>query len=284
MKPDNLMPEKTQATAENLTDITGEMQDIIASRVRKDSKSMALSDPDSLNKLLYKLYEGEVPAIDFADMQKNEQYQDIKTVVSPDGNIYLYSNKYILDSQAETLAMPEDIKPLIAERVRQNSRNSARLTGCKSIFATGTILETDIETALSEMENDDSYGDIKRLCTAGGSTFLYSEKYITGNYAGILARAEANDPCATIAETVREESKLYPRPTSVDYFRQSIFKIDSNELNAHVAYMLTQTQFGDIKTINASTGAQYLYCDRYLTTDHARALVEWEEVGKFANP
>ncbi len=71
-----------------------------------------------------------------------------------------------------------------------------------------------------------------------------------------------NDPCATIATMVRNESRVYPQPTNIELF----------------------AEFKDIQLIHASTDARYLYSNLYMDEDHARSLVEWEEVEREENP
>jgi len=279
------MPETDGLASENAVSITEEMQMLVAEKVREDSQNHTeLTSIGTINKLLSELDTDDL-TVNFDDMQKEEKYQDIQSVVAIDGTIYLYSTEYITTDQAEILAQPEDIKPIIAERVRENSKKLAQLTGIDSVFAVGSKFETDkIKVALTEMAEDDSYGDIKSIVSVTGATYLYSDTYIANNYANILIRAKAKDPCFTIASTVRDESRMYPRPTSVEFFKEEVFNIDPDELEAEVAHIMERQEFEDIKMISTSTGVPYLYSNLYLTEDHAKALAEWIEVEQFENP
>ena len=279
------MPETDELTSENAVSITDEMQMLVAEKVREDSqKHTELTSIGTVNELLSELDTDDL-TVNFDDMQKEEKYHDIQSVVAIDGTIYLYSTEYITTDQADILAQPEDINPIIAERVRENSKNLALLTGIDSVFAAGSKFETDkIKVALTEMAEDDSYRDIKSVVTITGATYLYSDNYIANNYANILIRAKANDPCFTIASTVRDESRIYPRPTNVELFKEEVFNIDPVELETHVAHLMERQEFEDIKMVRASTGAPYLYSNLYLNEDHARALAEWTEVEQFENP
>ncbi len=146
-------------------------------------------------------------------------------------------------------------------------------------------LEPDkIAVNLAEVLRDDRYRDIKSVVASTGAVYLYSETYITRNYADILVRVEANDPCATIAGMVRDESRIYPRPTNIELFKEQVFNIAPDELETHIAGTLERQEFQDIKLIHASTGARYLYSDLYMDEDYARSLVEWEEVERDENP
>ncbi len=179
----------------------------------------------------------------------------------------------------------EEIQTWIAERVREDSHNLVKLTDVDSLGALGSDLAPDdLETNLADMVKDDRYKDIKSVAAPTGAVYFYSETYITKNYAEILARAEADDPCATIALTVREESKIYPRPTNIELFKDRIFNIDPDEFETHIARTLERQEFNDIKLINASTVARYLYSSLYMSEDYAKSLVEWEEVEQYENP
>ncbi|MFC1846532.1 hypothetical protein ACFLYS_00525 [Chloroflexota bacterium] len=279
------MPETNESSSENDVKMTNEIEMRIAEKVREDSQNLAsLTSADTINQLLYKL-DTDNPAVNFADMQKDERFQDIESVVALDGAIYLYSSKYITEGQAEILVQTEDIKPMIAEKVRDDSENLNKLTGIDSLFTEGPALEIEkIEAALADMEQDNSYRDIKSIVASTGAVYLYSDANITDSYAGILVRAEANDPCATIASTVRDESRIYPRPTSVELFKEGVFNIDPVELEAHVTRTMEQQEFKDIKMISVSTGVHYLYSNLYMNEAHAKALAEWEEVEQHDNP
>ena len=181
----------------------------------------------------------------------------------------------------------EEIEVRIAAKVREDSQDPAQLTSVDSL---GPLATTDqeeileIELNLAEMFKDERYNDIKSVVASTGVVYLYSSTYITKNYAEILVRAATNDPVAAIAATVREESRIYPRPTKIELFKERVFNIDPDELETHIASVLEHQKFNDIKLIHASTGAHYLYSNLHLNEDYAKSLVEWEEVEQYENP
>ncbi|MFC2004806.1 hypothetical protein ACFLUY_01125 [Chloroflexota bacterium] len=261
------------------------MQIQIAEKVREDSKNLTkLTSAKAVNKLLSDL-EPEGAVVNLNDMQGDSRYQDIKPVVASTGTVYLYSETYITKDQAEILAQAESIQTRTAEKVREDSKNLTKLTGVDSLGTLVPDLEPDkVKDNVAELLKDDRYQDIKSVVASTGAIYLFSETYITKNYADILVRAEANDPCATIAATVRDEARIYPRATRTEFFKNPIFNIDPEELERHLTSTLEQPEYRDIKLINASTGARYLYSDLYMNEDHARSLIEWEEVDQFENP
>ncbi|MFC2016156.1 hypothetical protein ACFLUF_00390 [Chloroflexota bacterium] len=265
------------------------MQIRIVEKVREDSQNLTkLTSADTVNLLLSDLEVDNV-VVNLTDIQKDNRYHDIKSVVASTGTVYLYSETYITKDQAEILVQTEAIKTRIAEKVREDSKNLVKVTAIDSLGTPLTGLEADkvednVADNVAEVLKDDRYRDIKSVVASTGAVYLYSETYITKNYADILARAEANDPCATITGTVRDESKIYPRPTNIEYFNNPIFNINPEEFEEHLASTLERQEFKDIKLINASTGARYLYSNLYMDDDYARSLVEWKEVEEEENP
>ncbi len=257
----------------------------IAGKLREDSQNLGkLTGIDTVNMLLSDLGPDEA-VVNLADMQRDSRYQDIKSVVTATGAVYLYSETYITENQAEILAQAEDVKTKIASKVREDSKNLAKSTNVDSLATLDPGLEAaKVEASFVDMEKDERYRDIKSVIASTGAVYLYSETYITRSYADILVRAETNDPCATIAATVRDEARIYPRATRIEFFKNPIFNINPEELEGHLASTMERPEFKDIKPITASTGARYLYSNLYMNEDYAISLVEWKEVGEEENP
>ena len=270
---------------ENVEKGVEEIPFAIAVKIRGDSQNLGkLTGIDTVNMLLSDLGPDEA-VVNLADMQRDSRYQDIKSVVTSTGAVYLYSETYITENQAEILARAEDVKIKIANKVREDSKNLAKLTSVDSLVTLISDLKSDeVEANLAELLKDNRYQDIKSVVASTGTGYLYSETYITENYADILVRAEANDPCATIAATVRDEARIYPRATKIEFFKNPVFNINPDELEGHLASTLERPEFKDIKIITASTEARYLYSELYMNEDYARSLVEWAEVGQEENP
>ena len=175
----------------------------------------------------------------------------------------------------------------LAERIRADSQNLTQLTAINDLgpLVPGTESDaSELSAVLARMAHDERFKDVCSVVASTGAVYYYSETYITKSYAVLLARAQADDPCTVIAATVREESRTYPRPTNLELFKEQVFNIDSEELETHVARIQERSEFEDIKSIHASTGARYLYSDRHMTEDLARSLVEWVEVEEEENP
>jgi hypothetical protein len=171
----------------------------------------------------------------------------------------------------------EELRVKLAERVRGDSKYLADLSSADTLMAAQLGLKRDdIEAKLLEIAKmNSSFRDIRSIQGPTGKVYFYSETYMTETYARILARVKAEDPCLTIAETVREESRVYPRVTSVELFKYGLFKIDRDQLDDHVARTLER--YEDIKSIKTSTGSVYLYSNQYLTPDWAAFLAKKQE-------
>ncbi len=245
----------------------------LVERLRADSEKLGrLNRVDSLPALGPGLTPEEIQ-VSLDEMAKNENYQDIKTVTAFTGTIYLYSDKYIAEDRAKTVARIREFQNKLVHKVRGDSNYLSELTRVDAVAAkVPDLTPEEIETSLAEIAGNKAFGDIQSLVAATGAVYLYSKLYVTENYARILALVEANDPCFTIAEMVREESKIYPRPTDIELFKQKVFKIDREELDTHIAR--TMERYPDIKRIDTSTGVIYLFSTLHLDETMANAMAQ----------
>ena len=279
---------------EKLLEVEG-IQTAIAARVRERAEKLNKLTPiDSLDVVAPVLGRGAALA-NLAAMFEDNRYRDIKLVAAAAGAgpVYLCSDRYIARENAEKLLRTEETQARIAEMVRQGSKDFARRLGSAfsapgaegapkaAVPTTGAdassapvfnVLGSDrVELSFADMLKDDRYQDIKSAVNAKGDVYLYSERYLPGNYAEILVAAEGNDPCNTIAALVREGSRAYGQPTSIELFREPAFNIDPDELEANIARVLEQPKYEDIKQVHASSRDRYLYSNLHL--DEARAII-----------
>ncbi|MFC1871670.1 hypothetical protein ACFLYF_04645 [Chloroflexota bacterium] len=270
---------------ENVEKGVEEITVVIATKIREQSENLGkLTSVDSLGILLPELEPDKIE-VNLAEVIRDSRYPDIKSILTSTGAVYLYSETYITESQADILVRAEDNKVRITEKVREESKNLAKLTSVDSLVTLVSDLKPDeVEADFAELLKDSRYPDIRSILASTGAVYLYSETYITKSYADALVLAEANDPCATIAAMVRDEARIYPRATRIEFFKNPIFNINPDELEGHLVSTLECPEFKDIKLIDASTGARYLYSELYMDEDYARSLVEWEEVGQEENP
>jgi hypothetical protein len=278
--------ESTSATIEPIETPTPNPSFVaMADKVRADSQNLnRLTHVEELG-VLFPDRTPEQIIGDLAEMIKVEEYQDVRVMFSPSGAACLYSVTFITPEQATAMSIAEEAREKIADKVRQDSKERIQLTPVKSLAALFPEMElAQVNGHIDSLAAETKYADLARVTGPTDIEYLYSQEHMTHNYATILARIEAKDPYTTIAETVREESRVYPRPTRVALFYEPLFQIESGQLEMIVEGLLRRPEYADITKIVASTNAIYLYSNQHLDPSYAESWVEWEEVGRQNNP
>jgi hypothetical protein len=126
-------------------------------------------------------------------------------------------------------------------------------------------------------------GDLMEVPDSEGEPYYYSAQYMTEAYARILIQKK-EAPLLMIAEIVRKNSMLYPRPIPLDSFRGTPFELSDEEIKASLEQMAGKENFRDIRRTTTSIGTVFLFSTLHLEPDHASMLAEWFDVGQFQNP
>jgi len=268
---------------------TEEIKTAIAEKVREDSQEhSALTPEDDVIALDLDLRYGRINlSAVLAEMAIDERYKDIITITTATGLIFVYSADYIASDDAAAKSLVEEAKFMLANTIRVDSYQNIKLTPVGDIYAMAPDTEPAIiDVILKGMAQESRYADIKSVTSAAGDVYYHSDKYLVDNYAATLLLAMAGDHCNTLAEKVREESRIYPRATNAKFFHnQQLFGIPRDDLEAIIDETLRKPEYSDIKKlVHPSTGAVYLYSDRYLKEDQAWAQMDWAEVGLAKNP
>jgi hypothetical protein len=111
----------------------------------------------------------------------------------------------------------------------------------------------------------------------------YSSAAMSDAYATLLTRKE-EDRVLMMAEVIRENSAIYPRPVPIDIFMGSPFDLTQEEILECLGRMEQQAEYRDIARTITSIGTVFLYSNQYLDPDHASMLAEWLDVGQANNP
>jgi hypothetical protein len=181
---------------------------------------------------------------------------------------------------------PEKTEPsasqIICEFIRSASRD-VRLASKTEISKIdglrGDEDAQDLDTLLREaLESNE---DLRDLTTADEPHY-YSTLYMTTPYARLLAGKSR--PLHLIAELVRENSSIYPRPVPVDSFKEPPFQMTEDEIQTFLALLEKEEGMEDIRRTTTSTGAVYLFSSLYLERDHADMLAERLDVGQLIDP
>jgi len=281
--------EDAEANTAKLKAKAEEIKARIAEKVRGDSQEYsALTPEDILVELDDYLRFGrmDISAI-LTEMGTDDSYTDIKVITTATGLIFVFSDSYIDSDDAAAKSLVEEAKFMLASTIRADSRHNVKLTPVGDLYAQAP--ETDptiIDALLNGMRAEERYADIQTVTDADGNVYFHSDRYLVNSYAVTLLMAMAGDHSATIVETVRDESKIYPRTTNVKIFReQNVYGIPPDDLETVINDVLRRTDYSDIKKIvHPSTGAVHLYSDRYIEEARAWAMMDWEEVGRANNP
>ncbi|MCX5872946.1 MAG: hypothetical protein NTY51_06890 [Deltaproteobacteria bacterium] len=124
-------------------------------------------------------------------------------------------------------------------------------------------------------------GDIKEISSRNRIPHYYSSRSLSETYAGILVRKEEK---SLIAEIVRENSAIYPRPVPLNIFREPPFDLTQKEILDCLEKMGKQGEYQDIAQTTTSIGTVFLYSNQHLDQNYASTLAEWLDVGQVNNP
>jgi hypothetical protein len=141
--------------------------------------------------------------------------------------------------------------------------------------------ETHLETLLKQVLQENQ--DLKEIHGRKGGSYYYSAGSMSETYAGILVWKEEG-PLWLIAEVVRENSKLYPRPVPLGRFGEPPFDLSQDTILECLAALGHDRQYQDIEQTLTSIGTTFLYSRRHLDPDYAAMLAEWIDVGQSDNP
>ncbi len=282
--PEKVRVEHASAPAPGAT--PEEIKAGMAARVRADSRERrALTPASAVAELAPGEPQERVNAI-LAGMGGDERYADIKAVITDGGTAYLYSERDLTAAEAVDRAFVEECEQVIAARVRADSEHQAVLTPVAALQALLPRSEQGrLAEILARLEGDPRYFDLGTVTGPRGDAFLHSGLFLGGDDARLLAREGAADPCATVAELVREASRLHPRPTRCRPFWARLFGVAPEALDGIVEELQRRPECADIaRLVHPATGAVYLYSTWYLDEARAFAIADWEEVGRVENP
>lgn len=114
--------------------------------------------------------------------------------------------------------------------------------------------------------------EIASLASRSGRTLYHDPALLSRAYAQLLDDKDV--PEVLVAEAVRSNSREYPRPVPVEFFEKPPFDLAPQEIADILESLAAKPAFGDIETIQTSTGTAYLFSSRYLTRTYAAFLAE----------
>ena len=172
---------------------------------------------------------------------------------------------------------------MVVEHIRAESRAERLVESGVFSEPPFSLSEEQFDEVWDVIDTDDAYESIvSTVDEATGKEYLHDENTLSGAYAKILFRKQANNPKRLIVSMVRENSELWPKPTPIAFFSEyDVFAMTEDEVVVFAEDILTDEACSDIKPVTASNGAIYLYSDRYLEEAEALRLAEWVEVDMY---
>ncbi len=174
----------------------------------------------------------------------------------------------IIRERSETGPLVQ-LEELLTELAGQGLLNSEVAADQRSNFE-GVLRQVVIENE-----------DIREISGRNRIPHYYSSLSLSETYAGILVRKKEN---SLIAEIVRENSAIYPRPVPLNIFREPPFDLTEEEILDCLEKMGKQGEYQDIAQTTTSIGTVFLYSNQHLDPVYASTLAEWFDVGQVNNP
>lgn len=175
----------------------------------------------------------------------------------------------------------------VAAKIRESSKEGKLVSGGALLGLMGSDASYSPEHSSSAMNPIEAAirgsEDLKELAAPDGSPRYYSSHFMTQAYAMILLQKEG-DHRRLMAETIRENSALYPRPVPLEIFTRPPFDLCQDEIAEHLERMADEGEYRDIASTVTSASRVFAYSTRHLEPDHASMLAEWLDVGQFENP
>ena len=192
--------------------------------------------------------------------------------------------------EAKMMKKGEAAAKAIADMIRQSSEAGRliseseilrRLADHQLLPPTAGDRPEEAGTILKEAMGEGE--DLNDLTAPDGSRCYYSSRFMTVAYAMILAQKQG-DPLRLIAEIVRQNSEVYPRPVPIDLFTQPPFDFTQQKVLADLERMAAEEEYRDFVPTTTSASRLFLYSTLYLEPEHASMLAEWLDVGQSNNP
>ncbi len=170
---------------------------------------------------------------------------------------------------------------ILAQSIREASKLGKLISKYELEREPLKIKASKVERVIEELKNSEKTKDID-IIRGKTEVYFYSKDYISNTYRDVLFNLKEKNIQEVIIDLVRKESQLYPRPTSLEIFKLSPFNRD--DIEDLIDEIIKNKEYIDIKIVEASNGAKYLFSDTYMIFGHAKGLCEWVEVGQFENP
>lgn len=114
--------------------------------------------------------------------------------------------------------------------------------------------------------------------------YLYSAALMSHSFAHALFLTAEDDDVATFVDVVRNESRVYPRPVSIECFMNPPHLWSHAKTEQVYEKAIANEGFDDIRVTKTTMGELFYYSNRYLSDAQGKALAQWYGVDKGLNP
>ena len=167
-----------------------------------------------------------------------------------------------------------ELQEKVGYAVRKIGKNSkeGKFTTISELAEDLNISEEDEDFAEFRTQVMESQG----ITEIGGEEkeFLYSNNFMVAGYAKILKFIDDNDIKGLIADQVRKESKVYPRPTALYFFSGHPFNYSKETIEETITAMKENEEYSDIERFTGPDGEDYLCSTKFMSLFYANALVK----------
>lgn len=123
---------------------------------------------------------------------------------------------------------------------------------------------------------------VARIVSWDKVTYYHYKPLLSSSYARLLSAQ--NNPAELVRDTVRENSRIYPRPISLGCFEDMPFNLKPEEIETVLKVLHDDPDSQDIRFTQTSIGTVFLYSTLYLEDDYADFLAEQIDVGMDDSP
>ena len=175
---------------------------------------------------------------------------------------------------APTPAPEETRRREVTDYIRRRSQEGALVPRGDLAEEPIKLLPDEIDAVLIGLQEE---GDIKAIHGKKDSYF-FSEDHMSHSFAKLSARLVEQDLLGMLAEQVRDDSRIYPRPTPARQFYGAPYNIGKEQLVELLTTIRNDEEYSDIEFFETTNGAQYLVSRKHMHPDQARAIAQMQEV------
>ena len=198
-------------------------------------------------------------------------------------------------AQADIRAIPVQVKLLSGSaddspEGKERRRLLSRREMLHSLFS-GDLSVRDLKTEESEQreitpeyfetvlrETLSGNNGVESLVSWENKRFYHFSPLLSASYARLLSAQ--NNPYELVLNTVRECSRLYPKPVGVFTFEFAPFNLKPEVIQNILDRFSEDPKTKDIRVSVTTTGSVYLYSSDYLEDDYADFLAEEMDSGE----